>query len=69
MFGIFIKQPITATFINVYALIMKMPTGTVTISREEYEYLKRLEKVAQEELLLSIKRGLEDAAQGRIRER
>jgi len=48
---------------------MKMPTGTVTISREEYEYLKRLEKVAQEELLLSIKRGLEDAAQGRIRER
>ena len=42
---------------------------TVTIPKEEYDYLKRLEQMAQEELLLSIKRGLEDAAQGKIRER
>lgn len=42
---------------------------TVTISKEEYTYLKRLEEAAQEELLLSIKRGLQDAAQGKIRER
>ena len=41
----------------------------VTISKEEYDYLKRLEEAAQEELLLSIKRGLSDAAQGKIRER
>ena len=42
---------------------------TITIPKEEYDYLKRVEQMAQEELLLSIKRGLEDAAQGRIRER
>ncbi|MEK6899866.1 MAG: hypothetical protein AABX05_01955 [Nanoarchaeota archaeon] len=42
---------------------------TVTISKEEYDYLKRLEEASQEELLLSIKRGLNDAAQGKIRER
>ena len=42
---------------------------TVTIPKEEYEYLKRLEQVAQDELLLSIKRGLDDAAKGRLRER
>ena len=42
---------------------------TVTIPKEEYDYLKRLEQMAQEELLLSVKRGLEDAALGRIRER
>ena len=42
---------------------------TVTILKTEYEYLKRLEVIAQDELLLSIKRGLEDAAKGRLRER
>jgi len=42
---------------------------TVTISKEEYEFLKRLELIAKDELALSIKRGLEDAAQGRVRER
>ena len=42
---------------------------TITIPKEEYEYLKRLEQVAQDELLLSIRRGLEDAAKGRLRER
>ena len=42
---------------------------TVTIPKEEYEYLKRLESIAQDELLISIKRGLEDAAQGKLRER
>ncbi len=42
---------------------------TVTIPKEEYEYLKRLEQIAQEDLALSIKRGLKDAAEGRIRER
>ena len=42
---------------------------TVTITKNEYEYLKRLEAIAQDELLLSIKRGLEDAAKGRLRER
>lgn len=42
---------------------------TVTIPKEEYEYLKRLEAIAQDELLLSIKRGLDDAAKGRLRER
>jgi len=42
---------------------------TITIPKEEYEYLKRLEAIAQDELLLSIKRGLEDASKGRLRER
>ena len=42
---------------------------TVTIPKSEYEYLKRLEVIAQDELLLSVKRGLEDAAKGRLRER
>ena len=42
---------------------------TVTIPKEEYEYLKRLETIAKDELLLSIKRGLEDSAKGRLRER
>ncbi len=42
---------------------------TITISKEEYEYLKRLEKVAQDELSLSIKRGLDDAVHGKVRER
>ncbi len=42
---------------------------TVTILKEEYDYLKRLELIAQEELLLSIRRGLDDVTQGRIRER
>jgi len=42
---------------------------TVTIPKAEYEYLKRLEVIAQDELLLSVKRGLEDAAKGRLRER
>jgi len=42
---------------------------TVTIPKEEYDYLKRLERVAQDELHLSIKRGLEDASKGRLRER
>lgn len=42
---------------------------TVTIPKEEYDYLKRLEQIAQEELLLSVKRGLQDAAQGKLRER
>lgn len=42
---------------------------TVTIPKEEYEYLKRLEAIAQDELLLSVKRGLEDAAKSRLRER
>ena len=42
---------------------------TVTIPKEEYEYLKRLEIIAQDELLISIQRGLEDAAKGRLRER
>jgi len=42
---------------------------TVTISKEEYDFLKRLEQITQEELLLSVKRGLQDAALGKIRER
>ena len=42
---------------------------TITIPKEEYEYLKRLETIAQDELLNGIKRGLEDAAKGRLRER
>lgn len=42
---------------------------TVTIPKEEYDYLKRVEAIAQDELLLSIRRGLEDAAKGRVRER
>ena len=46
-----------------------MATETVTISRDEYDYFKRLELAAQEELLLSVKRGLEDAAKGRFRKR
>ena len=46
-----------------------MQAETITIAREEYDYLKRLEQAAQEELLHSIKRGLEDAACGRLRVR
>ena len=42
---------------------------TVTISKEEYDYLKRLEAIAQDELLISIKRGLKDASEGKLRER
>jgi len=42
---------------------------TVCIPKEEYDYLKRLEEAAEDELLSSIKRGLKDAAEGRIRER
>ncbi|MFH1181336.1 MAG: hypothetical protein V1702_00080 [Candidatus Woesearchaeota archaeon] len=42
---------------------------TVTISKIEYERLKRLEAVAQDELLLSVRRGLEDAAKGKLQER
>jgi len=42
---------------------------TITISKEDYVYFKRLEQAAQEELLHSIKRGLEDAACGRLRKR
>lgn len=46
-----------------------MTTETVTIPKEEYDYLKRLEQVAQDELFLSIERGLKDAAKGKIRQR
>jgi len=46
-----------------------MTSETVVISKDEYDYLKRLEKAAQDELLLSVKRGLDDAAKGKIRER
>lgn len=46
-----------------------MRAETVVISKDEYERLKRLERVAQDELLMSITRGLEDAAKGRIRQR
>ncbi|HLC74704.1 MAG TPA: hypothetical protein VJH88_02505 [Candidatus Nanoarchaeia archaeon] len=42
---------------------------TITISKEEYVHLKRMESIVQDELLVSVKRGLEDAAQGRLRER
>jgi hypothetical protein len=42
---------------------------TVTISREEYVHLKRLEKVAPEGLKLSVRRGLQDAVEGRVTER
>ncbi len=42
---------------------------TITIPKREYEYLKRLEVIAQDQLLLSIKRGLEDAAKGHLRQR
>jgi len=44
----------------------KMKTETVTILREEYERLKKLEKVDWE-LVESFKRSLEDLKQGRIR--
>ncbi len=44
-------------------------SDTVTIPREEYEYLKRLETIAQDELLSSVKRGLEDASKGKLRGR
>ena len=42
---------------------------TVTISKDEYDYLKRVEQIAQDELRLSVRRGLEDAAEGKVRER
>lgn len=42
---------------------------TITISVKEYQQLKKYEKIAQDDLLLSIRRGLRDAVQGRVRER
>jgi len=42
---------------------------TVTISKEEYEHLKRLEKIAQEDLIRSVRRGFKDAVEGKVRER
>ena len=39
---------------------------TVTIPKDEYECL---ELIAKDELSMSIKRGLDDAANGRVRER
>lgn len=48
---------------------MFMSAETITIPKAEYKYLKRLEQAAEDELLSSIKRGLKDAAEGRIRER
>ena len=42
---------------------------TITLPKEEYDYLKRLEVIGKDELLISIKLGLEDAANGRLRER
>jgi len=50
-------------------LLCFMATETVTIPVEEYEYLKRVESIAQEELHMSIKRGLDDALHGRVRQR
>ena len=49
--------------------INKRYMETVTIPKEEYLYLKRLEEVAQAELLASVRRGLNDALQGRVRQR
>jgi len=46
-----------------------MNADTVTIPADEYNYLKRVEKVAKDSLVESIKRGLKDAAEGRITER
>ena len=42
-----------------------MTTETVTISREEYELLKKKAEV-DEELLVSLVNGLEDIRSGRI---
>ena len=42
---------------------------TVTISKSEYEYLKQIEAVAKDELLISIKKGLKEASEGKIKER
>lgn len=46
-----------------------MASETVMISVEDFEYFKRLEQAAQDELRGSIRRGLADAAHGRIRAR
>ncbi len=43
-----------------------MATETITISREEYEHLKKLEKV-DHDLIEQLVESLEDAKQGRIR--
>ncbi len=43
-----------------------MTTETVTIPREEYERLKKLEKV-DHELIQQLTESLEDAKNGRIR--
>ena len=58
---------LSKSYLNSYFLYNLM--STITISKEEYDYLKRLEQAAEDGLLHSIKRGLEDAAKGRIRER
>mgnify|MGYP001569196623 CR=1 FL=1 len=38
---------------------------TVTITQDEYKRLKHYEKIAQDEVLLSIRRGLQDAVRVR----
>ncbi len=43
-----------------------MGTETITITRKEYEHLKRLEKV-DHELISQLVESLEDAKYGRIR--
>ena len=67
LFAIFVFE--SGIFIKTAVLNHAMNAETITISREEYEYLKRLEQAAQDELLHTVTRGLEDAARSRIRQR
>jgi len=63
----FFKRGMQTKTISLTQEMLKMET--ITIPKQEYEYLKRIELVAQQELALSIRRGLEDAAKGKLRER
>ena len=55
---------IEANYVNNVVLSIRMET--VTISKEEYESLKK-KAIVDEDLLLSLVRGLEDIRAGRIK--
>ena len=56
----------TETFINIAIIETNMKQETITIPKEEYERLKKLEKIDWE-LVQSFKNSLEDLKEGRIR--
>ena len=56
----------TETFINLLDNKINMKQETITIPKEEYKRLKKLEKIDWE-LVQSFKNSMEDLKEGRIR--